>query len=318
MMKKYLFLVLKIAISFGIIFFTVRSIDLEALKTQFLETDPFWIGCSLTLLSISYFLGAFQWRLILRMSQITLTYPATLSYYYVGLFFNNFLISGMGGDFLRVYDIQKHSPDQGRLSPALATVFFDRFVGLLTLIFFACITGVFMIGRGESVKMFVSIALLMSIWLLGLVIVLNKKTADVIVKPFTVFIPKTLYERFRHLYHEIHSFRAQPVQLSKIFSISLVVQGLRILTIWTVGRAMGDHSSMLYYIIFVPIISLAASLPISIGGTGPREQTSILLFRKIGVPAEMAFSIGFVTYVISMISTIPGALVFLLRKSKHI
>ncbi|KAB2880307.1 flippase-like domain-containing protein [bacterium] len=317
MMKKYLYVVLKIAISFGIIFFTVRSIELDALQAQFLKTDPAWIGWSLILLSFSYFLGAFQWRLILRLSEIRISYQVTLGYYYVGLFFNNFLISGMGGDLLRVYDVKKHSPDRERLSPAVATVFFDRFVGLLTLIFLACITGVFMIGRGESIRMFLSIVVLLTIWIMGLVFVLNKKVADAVVKPFTVFIPNKLYERLRHLYHEIHNFRTRRFDLLIIFLISIGVQGLRIMTIWAIGRAMGDESSILYYIIFVPIISLAASLPISIGGTGPREQTTILLFRKIGVTAEIAFSIGFVTYIISMISTVPGALIFFMRKSKH-
>lgn len=316
-MKKHVYFVLKIVISLGIIFFTVRSIEVDALKSQFLKTDPLWIAVSLTLLSISYFIGAFQWRLILLMSQIQLSYSKTLGYYYVGLFFNNFLISGMGGDLLRVYDIQKHSPNQERFSPALATVFFDRFVGLLTLIFFACLTGVFMIGRGESVKMFMSIAVLLTVWILGLVIALNKNIADRLVKPFAGILPKKLYERFRHLYYEVNNFRSHPMQLLNIFLVSMAVQGLRILTIWAIGRAMGDQSSLLYYVIFVPIISLAASLPISIGGTGPREQTTILLFKRIGVPAEMAFSIGFITYIVSMISTLPGALVFLLRKGKQ-
>ncbi len=316
-MKKYLYFVLKVAISVGIIFFTVRSIDLEALKLQFLKTDAGWIGWSFVLLSVSYFIGAFQWRLILQMSDIHLPYMRTLGYYYVGLFFNNFLISGMGGDLLRVYDIQKHSPNQERLSPALATVFFDRFVGLLTLMFFACVTGAFMIGRGESERMFGSIAILLAIWILGLVVAFNKKAADIMVKPFSVLIPNSLYERLRHLYYEIHGFRTMPGHLLVIFMVSLVVQGLRILTIWAIGRAMGNDSSLLYYVIFVPIISLAASLPISIGGTGPREQTTVLLFKRIGVQAETAFSIGFITYIVSMISTLPGALVFLLRKSKH-
>jgi uncharacterized protein (TIRG00374 family) len=316
-MKKHVYFVLKIIISLGIIFFTVRSIDVEAVKQQFLKTDPWWIAVSLILLSVSYFIGAFQWRLILRMSQIQVTYSKTLGYYYVGLFFNNFLISGMGGDLLRVYDIQKHSPNQERLSPALATVFFDRIVGLFTLIFFACLTGAFMIGRGESVKMFMSIAVLLTVWLLGFVIVLNKNIADRIVKPVAVIVPKKAYERLRHLYYEVNNFRSHPMQLLHIFFVSLAVQGLRILTIWTIGRAMSDQSSLMYYVLFVPIISLAASLPISIGGTGPREQTTILLFRKIGVPAEIAFSIGFITYIVSMISTLPGALVFLLRKGKH-
>ena len=316
-MKKYIYFILKIAISFGIIFFTIRSIDLETLKQQFLRTDTIWIGWSLILLTVSYFIGALQWRLILQMSQINLPYMKILSYYYVGLFFNNFLISGMGGDLLRVYDIQKHSPNQERLSPALATVFFDRFTGLLTLMFFACVTGAFMIGQGESLRLFLSIVTILTVWILGLVIAFNKKIADAVVKPFSAVLPARLYERLRHLYYEIHGFRTQPFHLLRVFAVSLAVQGLRILTIWAVGRAMGDQSSLLYYILFVPIISLAASLPISIGGTGPREQTAVLLFRKIGVQAETAFSIGFITYIVSMISTLPGALVFLLRKSRH-
>jgi uncharacterized protein (TIRG00374 family) len=315
MMKKYFLLISKAAISFGIIFFTVHSLDADQLKNQVLKTDWPWLGVSCFLLTVSYFLGAFQWGLILQMVPFNLSYRKTLGYYYVGLFFNNFLLSGMGGDLLRVYDIQKHSATQERLSPALATVIFDRFIGLLTLIFFACLSGMFVIGRGESFKMFLGIVLLLSVWIFFLVALLNKNIADKTVRPLFRLVPEKIYERLQHLYHTMNNFRTKPQHLIKIIITSMAVQSLRILAIWAVGRAMGDRSPLVYYLIFVPIISLAASLPISIGGTGPREQTAMLLFNKIGVAAEVSFSIGFLTYIVSSLSTIPGALVFLLRKS---
>lgn len=315
-MPKYLSVILKILVSGGIIFATVYSLDTGTLAQNFYRTDLTWIAVALALLTISYFLGSFQWNLILSMTQIQLPYFRVLGYYYVGLFFNNFLISGMGGDLLRVYDIQKHAVNKERLSPALASVVFDRFTGLLTLVFLACMSGVFVIGRGESKRMFLSIAILLTVWISGLIILFNKRIADRTVKPLASILPSRIYVRLQHLYYEINNFHTHPMALIKVFGVSLIVQILRILSIWSIGRAMGDTSPVLYYVLFVPIISLAASLPISIGGTGPREQTTMVLFRRIGVSQEIAFSIGLVTYAVSTLSALPGALVFLLRK-KH-
>lgn len=316
-MRKYVMFALKLLVSFGIIFATLYQLDTEIFLANLARTDLRWIGAALGLLTLSYFLGSFQWKLILGMSEIILPYARVLGYYYVGLFFNNFLLSGLGGDLLRIYDIQKHSANRERLSPALASVIFDRFTGLLTLVFLACLSGALVIGQGESKRMFVSIAALFVAWIFGLVILFNKEVADRTVKPLARILPDRIYTRLQHLYYEINNFHTHPVALFKVFGVSLIVQSLRILSIWAIGRAMGDQSPVVYYILFVPIISLAASLPISIGGTGPREQTTIFLFRRIGVSQEIAFSIGLVTYAVSTMSALPGALVFLLRK-KHV
>ncbi|NUM80869.1 flippase-like domain-containing protein [bacterium] len=316
-MKKFLFLCFKVLVSAGLIYFAVYKLNWAALRENWQQTEWLWLATSVVFLSLSYFLGAMQWQWILRIGQFSIGYWKVLGYYYVGLFFNSFLISGMGGDFMRIYDIRKHSVDEKSLSPALASVFFDRFLGLFTLIFLAGLTGAFVIGRGESPGMFFTIIVLLAAWILVFVIVFNKKIADRTIKPLFKITPPRVYERLERLYYAMNSFKTRPDQLIRIFGISLVVQCLRIFSIWSVGRALNDSSSLVYYVIFVPIISLAASLPISIGGTGPREQTAILLFKRIGLTHELAFSIGFITYIIGTISALPGAAVFLLRKSHY-
>ncbi|GEM_PF-877055 len=315
-LKKTLIFFLKVAVSAGIIGFTVYNLDLDAIGRLWLTMDIGWVALSLLLVTLSYFFGALQWRYILEMAQFRLSYLKVLGYYYVGLFFNNFLISGMGGDFMRIYDIHQHSADRERLSPALATVLFDRFVGLITLIFLACLMGMVAVTRGESPRLVAGIGIMFASWVVLIIALFNKKTAEWTIKPLTKWMPQKIYVRFQHLYYEIHRFGSARRSLVCIFAVSILVQLQRILAIWAIGRALGDTSSVRYYIIFVPLMSIAASLPISIGGTGPREQTTIHLFRRLGVSQEIAFSIGFLAYVVSMITTVPGALLFIIRKGK--
>lgn len=311
-MKKTLILIGKFAVSAVLIAVAAKGIDLAELRTLAGDAEPVWLVVSLTLLSCSYVLGAAQWHLILHVADIPVPFPKTIGLYYVGLFFNNFLIGGMGGDLLRVYDIRKHQGENS-LSPALATVFVDRFTGLLALLFLACLVGTFVIGRGSF--LYLAITLILSVWVFLIVLLFYKPLADKLVKPLAQFLPARLYERFHRLYHSVNRFRLQPRRLFQAFLIAIAVQFLRIVSIWCIGRALGESSALLYYLIFVPVISLAASLPISIGGTGPREQTTVLLFKRIGVARELAFSIGLVTYGMSLLSTLPGAVIFLIRKN---
>jgi hypothetical protein len=316
LLKKISWLSLKIAVSAGVIYFTVYQIEFVSLYRLWLDMDAGWILLSIALMSASYFAGAYQWMRILKISQFQLPYGRILGYYYVGLFFNNFLISGMGGDFLRVYDIHQHSENKDRLSPALATVFFDRFVGFITLVFLASLTGLFEIGHGASLRMVLLIVALFLSWIILMIALFNKSVAEWTIKPLGKLLPEKIYSRFQHLYYEINRFGSAHKELLYIFMISLSVQIQRILAIWAIGRALGDTSQLVYYVIFVPLIAVVASLPISIGGTGPREQTTVILFRRIGVSREIAFSIGFLAYIVSMITTLPGALIFIIRKGK--
>ncbi|HMV25870.1 MAG TPA: lysylphosphatidylglycerol synthase transmembrane domain-containing protein [bacterium] len=314
--QKYVWTVLKISVSLGLMYWAVRSIDLTVMIAIWQSINVNWILASFILLTLSYLLGAWQWQSILAIGDIRLKYPTVVGYYYVGLFFNNFLISGMGGDVLRVYDIHRHTSDPQRLSPALAVVFFDRFVGLLILILYACISGIFLIGQGESLRMFFAITGLLLLWIFALILLFHRPLAIFLLTPLAWLVPKRLRMRVDHLYSELNRFRTAPQLLMRVFLIAGGVQMLRIIAIAAIGRALGDASSLMFYILFVPMISLAASLPISIGGTGPREQTTVFLFRKIGVSSEIAFSIGFVTYLLSAVSTLPGGFIFMLRKNK--
>jgi hypothetical protein len=58
-------------------------------------------------------------------------------------------------------------------------------------------------------------------------------------------------------------------------------------------------------------------LPISIGGIGIRESSGVALFSQINsFQPETIVVMEFLAYVIGLLSTIPGGLIFILRKEK--
>ena len=120
--------------------------------------------------TISNVLGSFQWFLLLKTKEIEISFFRVVSIYYVGLFFNNFLIGYIGGDAVRIYDITKCSGDS---SKAISTVFFDRFIGFVMLTTLALAAALFWQSLFQSQKVLVVIALIFFSWMLSFLLIFN-------------------------------------------------------------------------------------------------------------------------------------------------
>jgi hypothetical protein len=70
---------------------------------------------------------------------------------------------------------------------------------------------------------------------------------------------------------------------------------------------------LVYFFLFVPLLAVIVSLPISLNGIGVREGAGILLFGWIGVDRAHAFSLQFTTYLVAVAVSLLGGLVFLVR-----
>jgi hypothetical protein len=66
----------------------------------------------------------------------------------------------------------------------------------------------------------------------------------------------------------------------------MVTQLLRVLSNYYSGLSLGIELSLLLYLVFIPVIGIAVSLPISISGIGLREYISIELFGQFTQPEK--------------------------------
>ncbi|MFQ6059554.1 MAG: lysylphosphatidylglycerol synthase transmembrane domain-containing protein, partial [Anaerolineae bacterium] len=85
--------------------------------------DARFLALAAGLVIVGLVLGAYRWQRLLRALGIPVPLRTLVSSYFVGLFFNNFLPTSMGGDVVRIYDVAKYSR---RPSASAASVIAER------------------------------------------------------------------------------------------------------------------------------------------------------------------------------------------------
>ncbi len=309
--RRRISLALKIVISTGLLSYLFYRIGF----TKFIGTvgsiDPLWLGVSIAVLTISNITGSIQWYLLLRGSGIPVAFRRTLSYYYTGLFFNNFLLGFVGGDLFRVYDIVRHSGNHGA---AFSTVFLDRLIGVFVMCLLAFVMLFFTID-------FVHIGIIVIPLFIGLgmlILVSLFFYFKTFAKKFQGFgeriLPVSVQMKVREIYNAINYFRYHKALLARLILISTATQSLRIMTHYCVALSMNIDIAWQVYFVLIPVISLVTMIPISIGGLGVREQSGVVLFRFVGLAAPQAFIMQLLAYVVNIICSVPGGGSFIFRK----
>lgn len=307
---------LKFVVSFGLIYFLFNRIGFEEIKQSLTDTEWTWFVGAALLFTLSYLLGSLQWWRLLRAENVILPYTKTLGFYFVGLFFNNFLVSQLGGDLFRMLDIRKSTENS---AAAVSTVFLDRVFGLLIMSGMAIVATPFYFARqniDERYSLFLIV--LAFCWVLLLLFLFSKRVARPIAWLCEKTIPARLCFKAREIYQNIHSFgRNRPV-LIQVLLISVFVQSARILTHYLLCRSLGVNLSPVYFFLFIPVIAIVASLPVSIGGLGIREQSAVILFGSVGMAAQDATVMEFLAYLIAICTSLPGGLLFVARRSSAV
>ena len=310
MMKKVLLVVVKLALSVAFMVFLFRRIPAHEVAETLRHASGRGLALAAALMLASNLLGAFQWSRLLGAANIRIPLWKVCAYYHVGLFFNNFLPANIGGDFARVVDASRHSETR---AAAFSTVVMDRAIGTLALAGLALVTTLPAIDRFHLsmaylalVLFFVSSATL--VWAL-----LQPQFLALIERVLARIGLGRLKPRLDHLARQFAAFRTRRALMLEVLAIAVVVQVARIGVHVLVARAFGLHIALTYFFLFVPLLAVIVSLPISFNGIGVREGAGIVLFGWIGVSRTAAFSLQFTTYLVAVAVSLLGALVFLVR-----
>jgi len=309
--KRSYSVAIKVGISVALVGYLIFKHGSSELYLQFKGIAGEWLALALGCMLISNVLGAVQWTLILKNLDIHLPFRSALSFYFTGLFFNNFMLGFIGGDFVRIYDIAKTS---GKNSEAISTVFLDRLIGLFTLTLFAVIAAFFTLELIRSNFLIVLTVSVLSIICFVLVFLYSKPFA----KKFETFGRKVLPDRFhkkiREIYNSLNYYGAHPRLLRKLFLISVCVQTLRIFVHYCTARSVDVAIGLEFFFIFIPVIALLVTIPVTVGGIGLRESSGAMLFQYAGVPGPTTVVFEIMAFTVAIICSLPGGIAFIFRK----
>jgi uncharacterized protein (TIRG00374 family) len=275
---------------------------------------------SLATFGASLVLGNVQWVMLLSLQRIHLRFRKTLSFYFVGAFFNNFLPANIGGDIVRVYDVYKESgmPDQ-----TIAATVTDRLFGMVALGLLAMPAGLYVAARYEVLGLertfgIWSLAIVLAfVAILGLTtsVIFSRRLARGIERILRPLLVKGTRERFKRIYESFYMYRGEVRNLPAILVVAIGVQALRVLVHYEISEAMNLGIPVIYFFLFVPVIAIFIALPISIGGLGVREGLGIFFFCRAveGLGNEQAFTMGLLAYVVGVVVSLAGGVIYLTR-----
>ena len=106
--------------------------------------------------------------------------------------------------------------------------------------------------------------------------------------------------------------RVRPV-LILVLSVSVAVQFARCVVFWCLYAALGNPVSLVHTLSFVPLVFLATSIPVSVGGLGVREGALIALVGQLGVSVEVNLAAGLVFQSLTLLVLLPGLVLYGLR-----
>src|SRR6059058_459707 len=96
------------------------------------EADYRWVAAAIAAYVIVEIAAAIRWQILLRVQKIRLNVPRLIGLFLIGMFYNQFLPGGTGGDIIKSYLLLKETPDHK--AGALLAVVFDRLIGLVALV----------------------------------------------------------------------------------------------------------------------------------------------------------------------------------------
>jgi uncharacterized protein (TIRG00374 family) len=311
--SRNLLLIIKAAISGGLLFYLLRSVDLAEVFRHFQEGDHRLFGVAVAVYAIVVVLSTVRWKVLLDALGGQSSFGSLTQSYLVSAFFANFLPSNVGGDVVRVREAARAA---GSHTASLTVAAMDRVVGFIALYFIAA--PAFLLGgplvQGLAGARVILAGLTVLFLAMGVVFMSPGFVTSLAERVGLKRFP-WVHGRFVTVQSALDAFRANPRAVANSFLLSLVLQFLGVYYFFIVARALGIPLELTTSLLMVPLCTLILAIPISFNGWGLREGLYVVYFRQVGLPRESALAFSIVASALVVFLSLSGLFVWLGRRS---
>jgi uncharacterized protein (TIRG00374 family) len=288
--------------------------DVRAIFSRLTAVRLEYVAAGLLLYVAGQALSTWKWRLLLAPVGLgAVRYPRLLAFYFIGMFFNLFLPTMVGGDAVKAVLLAR---DTGAPVRATTSVFMERNLGLFALLSIALVAS----WRAPAVDiMGVTLSTLTLLLFCGFIAANVALVTRGVYGLVDRIIAATPMARMRHraapLYDAVYAYRARPGVIASTVLLSFVFQGVVIAVVFLNTRALHLDVPFSSIAVFVPLISLASMIPVSVNGLGVREALYIFFFGRLGAPSEVSVSLALLFLAVTFMASLPGGLVYASQRS---
>src|SRR5438874_3992554 len=327
-MKRILLTIFQLAVTVAMLWWVFHDPDQRAKMAIALRTADYrWVAAGVLAYVIVEIAAAVRWKILLEVQKINLSMPRVSGLFLIGMFFNQFLPGGTGGDIVKSYLLLKETDKK---AGGLLAVVFDRLIGLVALVTITVAlvslrfdwlwnTPVTVESGGVTPRRL----LLLLLFLLGTS--LAGLFASFIISGFNLFhwLPHKFpgREKLIETSAAYHLYARHWIATLMAFAASLVAHLATFTTFLCVAYAFNVPSAfpegvkVIDFFAVLPIERTITALPISFAGLGLREQIlQVMLHNVCHASVAVSKLIGTMGFLIIFFCCLPGGIVYFFYK----
>ena len=307
--KPILIFLLKLGVSAGLIGYFLSRIDIEQFLQTFAAARFSYIAVALVVYLIAQGVSAVRWTMLARPLGIKTPFKDLLQYYLIGMFFNLFAPSTVGGDVSRVYYLVKDEEAEAKgrsvtTVHAAMSVLMDRAIGMVVLVWLGAL----------GLLLFPDYAVPEPVRSATFLLATGLFLGALLMPVLRRFLPEDGPQLAVKLRLALRSYRLHWRALLAAAALSLAVHLVQAWMHTVMGRALGLELPLSFCLIVYPLVGTFAAIPISLNGLGLREGGYIFLLAVIGISAEQGIAFSILLLLIVALDSMIGGLIFLLQQ----
>ena len=245
-------------------------------------------------------ISAAKWALAAGALGFRRRYRDYARFYFIGMFVNLFSPGTVGGDVARSLMLG----DGARRALAFASVVFDRASGLVVLIAIGLSALVLRSGASVPAPLAWAAAAIVAVLLLSWLLLPR----------LAAFVLPVRHRLRRFVLEDLAPLWKSRALLTRVTVVSAAFHLVEVTAQYVLARALGLRVPYSYCLVFHPLVTVAASFPLTIGGLGVRESGYVFLLGLVGVAPARAFAMGLLWSGVVFLGGIGGGVALLLRR----
>lgn len=308
MVKKWLAIGLKAAVSVGLIWYLLSGIDFPSLRSQLVGVNTGMVAMAAAVLALQIVFGGMRWGSVVKGLGHDMPYPTAMRLFYIGMFFNQALPGGTGGDAVRMFMARRLGAS---LRHAINGVLIERVATVLALVVLVDATQPLFLKSLQPEMASLSVTSVIGISLaavIGLAVVSQLDRLPQAMQRWR------LVRGMGNLGVDVRQIMFSPGRAAAPLFWSFAGHLNISLCVYFLALALRLDVSLLDCVVLVPPVQLILTVPVSIGGWGVRESAMVWAFALVGVATEAALVLSLLFGVVALLVSLPGGIVWLVTR----
>lgn len=299
----------RLGVAAGLLALLLRGAKVSEFTALATRANVWFLVVAVAVIVAALVVSAYKWQRLLVVQNVHVPLPRLFVSYLVGLFFNNFLPTNIGGDVVRMHDVSKYS---GKTAESVASVIGERLLAAFALALTAAL-GLALSFR-VSAKFTVVIGVIFVLTLAIILVMGNRNWLRAVGGKIKLPRALSMKGRVGGVATSMSACLRDRGVVAQVVVYSMVFHLLVVMTTFFIFLALGLQVPFVSCLLFVPIISAIQMVPISINGLGLREGAYVYFFGSAGLSSTEAIASSLIFWALVALVSLAGGAVFALRK----